>query len=510
MSFISTIAALKNGQKIALAGAITATLLAVGAIAFLSTRPDMALLYSDLNPVEAGKVIAALERDGIAYQARGGALFVQQEERDRLRMVLAEQGLPGRGSQPGYELLDGLDGFGTTSEMFDAALWRAREGEIARTIATLPGVKTVRVHLSPPAETGFGRRSAEGAKGSITLTTSGPSAVSPAQIHAIRHLAALSVPGLAREDITVVDAAQGVLTETEASEGSKVPVEQRLSDNIRRLIAARVGSDAVRVSVSVDYERQSQTVRERIFDPRARAMISTETIERQSKGGAAPPVTVDANLPDGGDAPTRDGGESVETIERQNFEVNETVREMVEEAGGVARVSVAVLVDDITTPAPDGTVSRTPRSPEELEALEALVQSAVGFDAGRGDTVTVRSMTFAARPTAPGSGPAESGWLDAIGERAGTLVQIGLLGLIIAAIGFFVIRPILASARPPQEWTSAEEPEPLPAPPEEEPVPGPQSQIEELRTLARERPHQAARLIESWLDRPGTTPEAES
>jgi flagellar M-ring protein FliF len=501
MSFMTMLSKLNVRQRIALIASVITTLISIAAIAFLSNRTEMALLYGDLDPTEAGEIILALEKDGIPYDAKGGALLVPRTDRDRLRMILAEKGLPGRGNQAGYELLDNIDGFSTTAEMFDAALWRAREGEIARTIATLPTVASVRVHLSPPAATVFGRRATDGAKASITLSLRRPGSLTKAQIYAIQHLTALAIPGLAREDVTVVDLEQGILSTDANDNWVDRSYEQRLSDDLKAMVGARVGGEAVRVSVSIDREQQSQTIRERVFDPRSRSMISTETIERSSTGGSSAPVTVDGNLPGDGPDNGNQNSASSETIERQNYEVSETVRETVRQAGGIARMSVAVLVDDVLVQAPDGTSSRTPRSAEELAALEELVKGAVGFNAARGDVVTVRSLAFADRPVPLGSGPSQRGWFEALSDQAGSLAQIALLGVIVALIGLFVIRPVVAAARATEtDALFAEQSLSLPSPAEEsESEDETENQIGELRRLARERPHQAAQLIETWL-----------
>ena len=125
----------------------------------------MALIYGGLDSAQAGEVIAGIERAGVPYEVRGDAIYVASDQRDRLRMDLAAEGLPAAGST-GYELLDGMSGFGTTSQMFDAAYWRAKEGELARTILALPNV------ARPPASTWRSRMVADTA---ATRTAARPS-----------------------------------------------------------------------------------------------------------------------------------------------------------------------------------------------------------------------------------------------------------------------------------------------------------------------------------------------
>ena len=129
-----------------------ATLLMFAAIlgvSRLATTPNMALLYSGLEQGAAGEVVARLEQSGIPFEVRGGAIYVPQAQRDQLRMTLARDGIPANGSA-GYELLDSLSGFGTTSQMFDAAYWRAKEGALSRTISASPWIRSARVHIVTP------------------------------------------------------------------------------------------------------------------------------------------------------------------------------------------------------------------------------------------------------------------------------------------------------------------------------------------------------------------------
>ena len=145
-------------RKAMLVGGLAALAVVVVILARIATTPGMTLLYSGLDASAAGEVVAALEARGVAHEVRGEAIFVDQSERDALRMALAGEGLPANGSA-GYELLDGLQGFGTTAQMFDAAYWRAKEGELARTIVSSPMVRAARVHIANASAEPFTTRS---------------------------------------------------------------------------------------------------------------------------------------------------------------------------------------------------------------------------------------------------------------------------------------------------------------------------------------------------------------
>ena len=169
---------------------------------------DMALLYSGLDDQTAGEVIAALETQGATYEVRGASIFVTATERDVLRLQLAGEGLP-RATTQGYELLDSLSGFGTTAQMFDAAYWRAKEGELARTILASPNIRAARVHISSSNGRPFGRSTDVSA--AVTVTTNG---MTPAakQVQSLQFLVAAAVAGLSPDDVAIIDSSGGLLS----------------------------------------------------------------------------------------------------------------------------------------------------------------------------------------------------------------------------------------------------------------------------------------------------------
>ena len=128
MQQIGTVwASLDRRKQIVVAGAVVLVFLGVLAMSRLVTSPSMTLLYAGLESGAAGDIVRSLDQRGVQYEIRGGSIYVPGSRRDELRMTLASEGLPANGNR-GYELLDSLSGFGTTSQMFDAAYWRAKEG----------------------------------------------------------------------------------------------------------------------------------------------------------------------------------------------------------------------------------------------------------------------------------------------------------------------------------------------------------------------------------------------
>ena len=193
--------ALDARRRVIVILATVAMFAAVLSLARMASAPSMTLLYAGLESGSAGEVVSALEQRGVAYDVRGGSIFVESSRRDELRMTLASEGLPANSSS-GYELLDGLTGFGTTSQMFDAAYWRAKEGELARTIVSHPSVSSARVHIASTGSNPFQRDVRPTA--SVALTTSNGN-VDPKHARALQFLIASAVPGLTPEDVSVID-----------------------------------------------------------------------------------------------------------------------------------------------------------------------------------------------------------------------------------------------------------------------------------------------------------------
>ena len=155
-------------RRLIIAGATIAMFLAIIGLSRMASQPDMVLLYAGLEPATAGEVVAALDQRGVAHRVTGDSIFVDASQRDSLRMALASEGLPAAGGG-GYELLDNLSGFGTTSQMFDAAYLRAKEGELARTLLALPEIRAARVHIASAPARAFQPETQ--ASASVTLTT---------------------------------------------------------------------------------------------------------------------------------------------------------------------------------------------------------------------------------------------------------------------------------------------------------------------------------------------------
>ena len=437
--------ALAGRQRMIVIGATVVVMLAVLGLTRLASAPNMTLLYAGLENDAAGDVVKALEARGVQYDVRAGAIFVPDSDRDALRLTLASEGLPANNGQ-GYELLDGLSGFGTTSQMFDAAYWRAKEGELARTIVSNPQIATARVHIANSSANPFQRDVTPTA--SISVSTTG-AVLGAAQARALRFLVASAVPGLTPENVAVIDG-KGGLIGAEDKIGGGVTADDRaalLRDRVQRLMEARVGTGNAVVEVSVATVTETELICERSFDPEGRVVISTDTEERTDRAensGGGGGVTVASNLPDGaaGGGPDSSLTSKAETRERVNYEISETTREITRQPGAIKRLTVAVLVNGTYVSAADGTQQFVPLPEVELEALRELVASAVGFDDARGDQITLRSLPFE-RPEGLGTGPLEPGLFTGSFDTM-RLIQMGVLAVVALILGLFVLRPILS------------------------------------------------------------------
>lgn len=396
--------------------------------------------------------------------------------------------------------------------MFDAAYWRAKEGELARTITGSMNVRSARVHLANPTSDPFARNTAGSASVTVTMARG---ELTRAQAEAIRYLVSSAVVGVPLDGVAVIDAAKGVVlagaeSPFDALTGSPEDRAATLKGNIQRLLEARVGHGRAIVEVNIDTAMDSETVTERTIDPDSRVAISTDVEETSdSSSGTSPSVTVASNLPDG-DTSGQSGNSSrnaTTSRERQNFEVSETRRERVIQPGQVRRISVAVMVDGVSGVDDKGKPTWEPRSDTELGLLQQLVQSAIGYDSGRGDVVTIQSLQFTIPPEEGALAEGGNGFLDVYGVR---IIQLGVLATVVLALIFFVLRPI-ASRRQVldiSELTGIPSGPPRLAGPEQ---PGGDildlpaqkaNKIDRLREVISSRTEDLAAVLRSWIETP--------
>lgn len=412
-----------------------------------------ALLYSNLDLKEAGSITTALDQAGVKYEVKGdgSTIMVPRDKVASTRLMLSSKGLPTSGSV-GYEIFDEANALGQTDFVQQLNRQRALEGELARTIQGLDGVTSTRVHLVLPKRQLF-EEEAEQPSAAVTIGVGGR-APSADQVQAIQNPVSSAVPNLKPGRVTVVDQHAKTLSTGEdgfgaqAADGRRSEVEQRIAKTVTKLVEGVVGPGKARVNVTADLNPARVTVQQETFDPDGQVVRSETTNEensRESQPDANGAVSASANIPGGvgANGETTNQSASGRTESTTNYEISKTVRTEVQEPGDMKRLSVAVAVDGATAAGQDGKPGAyTPRTAEEMQRIEQLVRTAVGFNADRGDQVTVVNVRF---PTADVEGGVEAanplmGFDKNDIMRA---VEIAILGLVAVLLIFFVVRPLL-------------------------------------------------------------------
>jgi flagellar M-ring protein FliF len=444
-----------GAARMAAMAAVTLTL--IGFFSFLMIRvttPQMVPLFTDLSMDDSASIIKDLDRQGVTYELKndGTIILVPKDKVARLRMKLAEGGLP-KGGGVGYEIFDKSDALGATSFVQNINHLRALEGELARTIRSLDRVQAARVHLVLPDRPLFSRDKVE-ASASIVLKVIGT--LAPQQVRAIRHLVATAVNGLKPERVSVIDESGKLLADGASDNNAltgagaderKIAYESRLRKEVEDIVTSVVGPGRARVQINADFDVNRITQTSDKFDPDGRVVRSSQTREEESSnaaGGGA--VSVGNELPGaktgGSGGGSRDQNKKTEEI--VNYEVSRTTKTEVIEAGRVNRISAAVLVDGTYSKDAKGALVYKPRPKQEIDRIAALVRSAIGFNAKRGDQVEVVNLRFADTPPVPVNEP--TGWMSYLQfskddvMRAANLGVMALLGLVVL---FMVVRPLV-------------------------------------------------------------------
>ncbi|MEM9232839.1 MAG: flagellar basal-body MS-ring/collar protein FliF [Pseudomonadota bacterium] len=483
---------LEMRQQITAVVATIAVIVGCYLLISLASKEQDALLFSGLDGSAAGEIATQLDGMAVPYTVRGSAIYVPESQRDRLRIEMARQGLPANNGG-GYELLDNLNGFSTTADMFDAAYWRAKEGELTRTVMAIPAVRSARVHLGVTRSSAF-RRGRNDKSASVTIEA--PMALSREQATSIQFLTALAVPDLRPDNVAVIDTQRGVIAGpggplTDAGSIDPASREQNLALRLTNLLEAHVGLGNAEVSVALDIDQTSVAQTERVVDPDSR-QIATRSLmeERDTEANGSGLVTVASNLPDG-DAEEPDLNTPIMRTKRDEdivYTGTEIERVTQQQAGAISRMSVAVLLNERFTADDEGNLQLDPRSPEEVAALEALVAGAAGIREERGDQLTIQILPFQAMPEAEFTSPT---FVEQyVMPRAVDLAQMVFLGLIIIVVGLFILKPAFSPkvSEAEQAALSAPTAESLDA-------------ATLLTMLTQENPDDAAAILDDWFEK---------
>jgi flagellar M-ring protein FliF len=434
--------------------AVTAAL--IGFFAFVIMRvttPQMTTLFTDLSTEDSSGIIKDLERQAIPFELRneGAVIMVPKDKVTRLRMKLAEGGLP-KGGGVGYEIFDKSDALGTTSFVQNINHLRALEGELARTIRAIDRIQAARVHLVLPERPLFSRETPE-PSASIVVRVRG--SLEPQQIRAIRHVVASAVNGLKPQRVSIVDEAGQLLADGAKGDADnaigderRAAFEKRMRNQVEAIISSVVGAGRARVQLSADFDYNKITQTSDKYDPEGRVLRSSQTREESSataeNGGQ---VTVNNELP--GNA-NRDGAavardQSKKSEETNNYEISRTTKTEVTEVGRVNRISVAVLVDGSYAKNEKGEQVYQERSKEQLDRIATLVRSAIGFDQKRGDQVEVVNLKFAEAPMVPPVAEPSGllGMLQFTKDDVMYVIELGVMMLLGLVVLFMVIRPLV-------------------------------------------------------------------
>jgi flagellar M-ring protein FliF len=445
--------ALGPRRLIALAVVGVAVFGAVGFGSFYWSRSDFETLYGGLTGQDVTRIGAALREAGIQFDvnAEGNKVMVRREQTAEARMLLAEKGLPSS-SSAGYELFDKLGPIGLTSFMQEVTRVRALEGELARTIQAMKGVKAARVHIVLP-ETGSFRRGRQPASASVVIKTE--MAADAAAAQAIRHLVSAAVPGLSPDDISVLNTDGTVLASAGdgAGAGSTRMVElektisKDLSDNVRKTLTPYLGIDNFEVSIAARLNMDKRQTNETNFDPDSKVERSLREVKEtgsQQNSTSRTPVGVEQNIPDQG--ASGDGGDqSKRANERRedltNYELNSKTVSTISEGYRVEALTIAVVINRKRLLATLGESAAPEAVQAQIKEVERLVGTSAGIDVKRGDQISVVAVEFA-EDTHVADGIDSGALMAQLIQLAFGLVKAGtVLGVAFIVI-WFGLRPL--------------------------------------------------------------------
>ncbi|MBZ8131774.1 flagellar basal-body MS-ring/collar protein FliF [Afifella sp. IM 167] len=526
-----------GGRRLAALGLIGATvLIAIALGTYFLSQPERETLYTGLSREDVAQIGRVLADNGISFDASadGTSILVGYGDTARARMILAEKGLPQSGST-GYELFNDLGSFGLTSFMQDVTRVRALEGELARTIQTMDGIKAARVHLVMPDRASF-RRDQQEASASVVIRTSLPDDAASAQ--AIRHLVAAAIPSMKAGAVTVLNTHGEVLVsgnDPSSNGGTQMAaleqrVDREIEEKIRRTLTPYLGIGNFQVSVASRLNTDRTSVSQVVFDPDSRVERSVRVVKESgntSNSATETAASVQQNIPieqmNGAS-----GNSSSEQNERReeltNYEISSKRIETVQEGFRIENLSVAVLVNSERLAAAQAGADAQPED-ARLAEIQQLVSSAAGIDAERGDQLKVAAVTFAAAgdDLEPVPGP---GIGEVLTRQLGTVINAAaILGVAVLLI-LFGLRPAIRAVvtRPmaeagnllagPQEAAAAVLGAPAPgavAGPGELPSPEHVNLIEDLTSKMNRTPQkrleqiveydeeQAAAILRQWM-----------
>jgi flagellar M-ring protein FliF len=454
-SIISNLQGFGARRLAMLAGILVLVLTVIGVASVYLNRPAYETLYVGLERSDVNQIGMVLGEAGVSFDvgADGTSVLVAAGMAAQARMLLAEKGLP-TSANAGYELFDNVGSLGLTSFMQQITRVRALEGEIARTIQSISGIKAARVHIVMSERANF-RREEQRPSASVVIRYSGIDAEKTAM--SIRHLVAAAVPALSADRVTVLDSSGNLLasgddpsnTSAARTLGVEQTVEAEIEENIRRALTPYLGPDNFRASVKADVNTDTRQTEETIFDPNSRVERSVQSVrsnEENSQKQASTPATVEQNLPEAQAAST-EGPQSTSQNDRKeeitNYEINSKKIATVSNGYTVTKMSIAVVVNQERL----ATILGKDATPEQIAArvadIQKMVASATGFDEKRGDVIDVSAVEFI--DGLDGEPISKPGIMESVGRYAGTMINAGAFIVVVFLLAFFGLRPMAAA-----------------------------------------------------------------
>ncbi len=454
---------------------VTAAAIALGLWLFFWTQKPAYAPLPGLDVKTAGEARDVLRNAQVPFKIdpTTGALSVPEDRIGEARMALAAGGI-GAGQDRGFAAMEGDQGFGTSQFVENARYQHALETELARTISNLRPVREARVHLAMPKPSAF-TRNKDPASASVVLQLQSGASLEQGQVEAIVHLVSSSIPGLPASNVTVVDQFGRLLSnpdpDSDAAISAKQFERQRRQEavfvrRIQELLEPMTGPGRVRAEVSVDMDFSQTEQASEKYGPDPAIVRSEQLSESGNLAAANPPQGVPgsaSNTPAaaaqqqaaanpapnaaaaGAAQATAANGNGTRSSVR-NYEIDRTLTHTRQAPGRISRVTAAVLVDNLAgAPGKSGKPTERALNAQEIQRIQSLVQQAIGFDAQRGDVVTVVNSPFARQPEIAAE-PLPF-WEN---PRARDLLRTLLGGLAVLAVVWFVLRPAFRALTTPK------------------------------------------------------------
>jgi len=399
---------------------------------------DMKVLFGNLSDEDLGRITIALDKMNEEYKIQNNSIFVSENKKDKIRLDLAGAGVLSS-NVDGYSLLDSLPIFGTSNQMFQATYVRAIEGELSRTISSSQKIESARVHIaySPDPRMAFGVPTA-----TVAIIPKAET-IDYDQAKAISHLVAASIPNMKYDAVSVINLRDDRLISIPDSWGvsEKYAIENKLKQSVLNILERYVGAGNAEISVSVELDHRKTEVSERKIFPQDKTSISSSSEEKASNntGGGVANVTVASNVPNNQQG---NGGQynstSSENRQVSNFDISQSVTQTSSSPGQIKRLSVAAIVDGITThDATTNSETWAPRSQDEMNTLKELIEGAIGFDSARGDVIKIASLKiYTPHPFMPSTSGQGDGWFSLNYLNILEIFSV----LVIFVISIFVLR----------------------------------------------------------------------